>query len=94
MGIRSLRDSFQLPGKRGPHECLIHDALGLTLADIHEMSEGGKVNIYLLKPFIKYLLVSLDFLHTEAQVVHTGKVSRVVPFMPLWRLMCYRYSGR
>ncbi|KFZ09042.1 hypothetical protein V502_08986 [Pseudogymnoascus sp. VKM F-4520 (FW-2644)] len=70
-GIRSLRDSFQLPGKRGLHECLIHDALGLTLADIREMSEGGKVNTYLLKPFTKYLLMSLDFLHSEARVVHT-----------------------
>ncbi|OBT61314.1 hypothetical protein VE03_09523 [Pseudogymnoascus sp. 23342-1-I1] len=70
-GIRSLRDSFQLPGKCGPHECLIHDALGLTLGEIREMSDGGKVSIDLLKPFTTCLLVALDFLHTEAHVVHT-----------------------
>ncbi|KAL5347497.1 hypothetical protein ACLOAV_007809 [Pseudogymnoascus australis] len=65
-GIRSLRDSFQLPGKRGPHECLIHDALGLTLGEIREMSDGGKVSVDLLKPFTTCLLLALDFLHTEA----------------------------
>ncbi|KFY33736.1 hypothetical protein V494_07370 [Pseudogymnoascus sp. VKM F-4513 (FW-928)] len=70
-GIRSLRDSFQLPGKRGPHECLIHDALGLTLGEIREMSDGEKVSTDLLKPFTKCLLVALDFLHTKAHVVHT-----------------------
>lgn len=81
-GIRSLQDSFQLPGKRGPHECLIHDALGLTLGEIREMSDGGKVSIDLLKPFTKCLLVALDFLHTEAHVVHTGKLLQY-PLGPL-----------
>ena len=71
-GIRFLRDQFQLPGKNGPHECLVHEPLGLTLKDIREMSEGEKVSGQLLKPIIKYLLMALDFLHTEARVVHTG----------------------
>ncbi|RFU34991.1 hypothetical protein B7463_g1352, partial [Scytalidium lignicola] len=62
---------FQLPGKLGPHECLIHDPLGLTLADIREMYEGSKVPPGLVKPFTKYLLMALDFLHTKARVVHT-----------------------
>ncbi|KFY64875.1 hypothetical protein V496_02950 [Pseudogymnoascus sp. VKM F-4515 (FW-2607)] len=70
-GIRSLRDSFQLPGKCGPHEFLIHDALGLTLGEIRDMSDGGKVSVDLLKPFTTCLLLALDFLHTEAHVVHT-----------------------
>ncbi|KAE9376111.1 putative CDK4/6 [Stipitochalara longipes BDJ] len=70
-GIRALRDQFQLPGNYGPHECLVHEPLGLTLKDIREMSEDEKVDAQLLKPIIKYLLMSLDFLHTEARVVHT-----------------------
>lgn len=37
------------------------------------MSEGEKVSGQLLKPIIKYLLMALDFLHTEARVVHTAK---------------------
>jgi hypothetical protein len=43
------------------------------LKDIREMSEGEKVSGQLLKPIIKYLLMALDFLHTEARVVHTAK---------------------
>jgi serine/threonine-protein kinase SRPK3 len=77
-GIRFLRDQFQLPGKYGPHECLVHEPLGLTLKDIREMSEGEKVSAQLLKPIIKYLLMALDFLHTEARVVHTGKSTQLI----------------
>jgi len=25
--IRTLRDSFELPGEKGPHACLVHEAL-------------------------------------------------------------------
>lgn len=71
-GIRSLLDSFKLPGESGNHQCLIHEPLGLTLRDIRELSDGEKVSDDLLKPFIRYLLGALDFLHTEAKVVHTG----------------------
>ncbi len=77
-GIRFLRDQFQLPGKYGPHECLVHEPLGLTLKDIREMSEGEKVSVQLLKPIIKYLFMALDFLHTKAQVVHTGKSTQLL----------------
>jgi serine/threonine-protein kinase SRPK3 len=73
-GIRSLRDQFRLPGKYSPHACLVHEPLGLMLKDIREMSEGEKVSGQLLKPIIRYLLMALDFLHTEARAVHTGKL--------------------
>jgi serine/threonine protein kinase len=77
-GIRFLHDQFQLPGKYGPHECLVHEPLGLTLKDIREMSEGEKVSGQLLKPIIKYLLMALDFLHAEARVVHTAKSTQLI----------------
>ena len=32
--IRMLRDSFELPGEKGPHACLVHEALGLTLKQL------------------------------------------------------------
>lgn len=70
-GIRLLRNEFQLPGKTGPHECLIHEPLGLIAKEIRQMSEGEKVSVEILKPMINELLTTLDFLHTEARVVHT-----------------------
>lgn len=38
------------------------------------MSDGEKVSIDPQRPFTKCLLYALDFLHTEAHVVHTGKL--------------------
>jgi serine/threonine-protein kinase SRPK3 len=75
-GIRVLRDGFQLLGKNGPHECLIHEPLGLTVKEIRQMSEGEKVSVQILKPMINELLTTLNFLHTEARVVHTGRFSK------------------
>lgn len=54
----------------GYHRCLIHDPLSLTLSDIRKLC-GGKLPEEMLKTFVNYLLVALDFLHTEARVVHT-----------------------
>ncbi|KAF2189938.1 kinase-like protein [Zopfia rhizophila CBS 207.26] len=68
--IRTLRDAFELPGKLGAHQCLTHKPLGLTLSDLRKQC-GGKLPGELLKPVINYLLLALDFLHTEARVVHT-----------------------
>ncbi|OLN81064.1 Serine/threonine-protein kinase SRPK [Colletotrichum chlorophyti] len=68
--VRSIRDSFEVDGKTGPHVCLVLGTLGLSLADIREMA-GGKVPENLLKGLICGLLLGLDYLHTVAQVVHT-----------------------
>lgn len=67
--IRSVRDTFEVVGINGPHRCLIHDPLSLTLSDVRKLY-GGKLPEEMLKPFVNYLLVALDFFHTEARVVH------------------------
>ncbi|EXF83873.1 hypothetical protein CFIO01_03896 [Colletotrichum fioriniae PJ7] len=36
--LRSIKDSFELQGKIGPHVCLIFETLGLSLADIRELA--------------------------------------------------------
>ncbi|KAJ3946659.1 uncharacterized protein N0V96_003032 [Colletotrichum fioriniae] len=46
--LRSIKDSFELQGKIGPHVCLIFEPLGLSLADIRELA-GGKLPENLLK---------------------------------------------
>jgi serine/threonine-protein kinase SRPK3 len=77
-GIRRLRATFQVPGKEGPHECLVHDPLAITLGDIKAMSENEKLSPELLKSFTLSLLQALDFLHTEAKVVHTGMWTKII----------------
>jgi serine/threonine-protein kinase SRPK3 len=72
--IRTLRDSFKLPGEKGPHVCLVHDALGVTLKQLRELSDGEKLEFELFRPIIYDLLFALDYLHSQAKVVHTGTV--------------------
>lgn len=67
-----MRETFQVPGRKGPHQCLIHDPLGLTAFQLQKMS-GGEVQGPMLKAMIGYLLHALDFLHSEAHVVHTSR---------------------
>ena len=70
--IRTALDTFEIQGKRGTHRCLVHEPLALPLSDVREMCDG-KLPLDILKPAVGHLLVALDFLHSEANVVHTGK---------------------
>lgn len=72
--IRTLRDSFELPGEKGPHVCPVHDALRVTLKQLRELSDGEKLILELVKSIIYYVLFALDYLPSQAKVVHTGKV--------------------
>ena len=66
-----MLDAFEITGESGPHQCLVYDPLGLTLSDVRRLCDG-RIPGEMLKGIINYLLLALDFLHTEARVVHTG----------------------
>ncbi|KAF6824741.1 hypothetical protein CPLU01_10690 [Colletotrichum plurivorum] len=68
--VRLAEDTFEVRGRSGSHVCLVMETLGISLADIREMA-GGKVPANLLKGLIYGLLLSLDYLHSVAHVVHT-----------------------
>lgn len=69
--VRLALDSFELPGKKGPHVCIVHEPLAWPLATIRQMA-GGKVPESILKPAAYWILQGLDYLHSVAKVVHTG----------------------
>ncbi|MCJ1400130.1 hypothetical protein MMC11_003334 [Xylographa trunciseda] len=69
--IRKLLDSFEVRGKKGPHRCLIHKPLIMTLKDLGCLLPDGKMSLGILRPIVRYLLYALDFLHAKAKVVHT-----------------------
>jgi hypothetical protein len=73
--------SFELPGKNGPHPCIVHEPLGLSLADIRQMV-GGKLPASFLKPAVYGMLIALDFLHSVAHVVHTGELGASCAAIP------------
>ncbi|RDH36245.1 CMGC protein kinase [Aspergillus welwitschiae] len=57
--IRKLWDHFFLEGSHGRHICLVHQPLGLSVDQFLYFFPGRVLGV-------------VDFLHTEAQVIHTG----------------------
>ncbi|PPJ52906.1 hypothetical protein CBER1_11505 [Cercospora berteroae] len=68
--VRRMLHSFELPGDIGPHTCIVHSPLSLTMRDIRNMA-GGQIPSSILKPMVYGLLFALDYLHLKAHVVHT-----------------------
>ena len=69
--IRELYDSFYLYGPGGKHRGLVLQPMTTALFDV--MGPNPRpFDPPLLKMTIKRLLMGLDFLHTEAGIIHTG----------------------
>lgn len=73
--IRLLHKSFELEHPRGSKQnlCLVYEPMGMSLADVRRVACDGQVPLELLKPMLPFLLAALDFLHTKAKMVHTGR---------------------
>ncbi|OJI83058.1 hypothetical protein ASPTUDRAFT_57031 [Aspergillus tubingensis CBS 134.48] len=74
--IRQLWDHFFLEGPHGRHMCLVHQPLGLSVDQFLYFFPGRVMNLDALKPCLRQVLGIVDFLHTEAKVIHTGKILR------------------
>ena len=70
--VRELLDSFKATGPAGEHQCLVHEPLGLSMETLRQLSPGHKLPENLLKVFLTHLLHALDFLHTDAKMIHAG----------------------
>lgn len=70
--IRELYDSFGLQGPGGTHRCLVLQPMNMTLLEMMRMNPRP-FDLPLLKMTVRRLLLSLDFLHAEADVIHTGR---------------------
>lgn len=73
--IRLLRRSFELDHPRSSKKnlCLVYEPMGMTLADFRIVACEGKLPLELFKPMLPFVLAALDFMHTKANMVHTGK---------------------
>jgi serine/threonine-protein kinase SRPK3 len=67
--VRKLHEAFELPG---PHYCLVHNPLAMSVDEFQETFPDAQYPNIILKPLISCLLMALDFLHSEAGVIHTG----------------------
>ncbi|PYH97141.1 kinase-like protein [Aspergillus ellipticus CBS 707.79] len=69
--IRKLLGHFHIDGPHGRHVCLVHQPLGLSLHDYLFFLPGRVMGFESLKACLRQLIATLDFLHTEARVIHT-----------------------
>lgn len=70
--VRELIDAFKIKGRVGEHQCLVHEPLGMSMETLRQLCPGRKLPTNILKPFLIQLLHALDFIHTEANIVHAG----------------------
>ncbi|KAH7268816.1 kinase-like domain-containing protein [Fusarium solani] len=70
--IRQLLDSFEIDGPHGQHVALVFQPAQMSLRDMKLVfrKEGGFDEMS-VKGAVEELLKALDFLHSEAHVVHT-----------------------
>lgn len=69
--IRGLYDTFDLQGPVGKHSCLVLQPMHMTLLEMMRLN-SKPFDLPLLKMTVKRLLLALDFLHSEAGIIHTG----------------------
>jgi serine/threonine-protein kinase SRPK3 len=69
-----MLDMFQIrsPDGHGIHTCLIHPPLGISLDQLTPLLPESVMSSSMVRTTIRNVLAALDFLHTEAGVIHTG----------------------
>lgn len=81
--VRQMLDEFQVDSRNGVYQCVVHVPLAISIKSFREMLSERALPVTFLKLVLKHLLLSLDFLHTEAMVIHTGKSTRIQDGTPL-----------
>jgi serine/threonine protein kinase len=71
MLVRRALDTFQISSPEGNYQCLIHTPLGISLFDFRNLLAAKVLPEKILKLTLSHVLLALDYLHTEAGVVHT-----------------------
>lgn len=72
--LRPVIDSFEIsnPDGHGAHTCLLHPPLGISLDQLTSLLPSKVMSSNMVKTTIRNILAALDFLHTEAHIIHTG----------------------
>ncbi|KAH7364226.1 kinase domain-containing protein [Rhexocercosporidium sp. MPI-PUGE-AT-0058] len=74
--VRTMIDSFVVNSPVGEHHCLVHEPLPLNLLELQAILPRKRLSLDLLKQTLKQLLLALDYLHTDARVIHTDIQAR------------------
>lgn len=71
--VRCAIDDFQISSAENtyPHQFLVHPPLAMSICELRNRTVDKVLPEDLLKPTLIHILLALDFLHTEAKIVHT-----------------------
>ncbi|KAL4813556.1 kinase-like domain-containing protein, partial [Aspergillus spinulosporus] len=69
--IRKALDDFQITSAEGGFQCLVHPPLGMSLYDFRTHLRDKVLPEAMVKLTLVHLLLALDYLHTEAGIIHT-----------------------
>lgn len=71
--IRNALADFTLHGPNGEHQCLVFEPMLENAQELLRRNPSHRFTEDLLKVFLQYILSALDYLHTDARLIHTGK---------------------
>ncbi|PTU19731.1 hypothetical protein P175DRAFT_0503248 [Aspergillus ochraceoroseus IBT 24754] len=69
--VRKMIDEFEIEGPSGNHQCIIYEPLLTSLLHFQATLDPKSLPEDLLKGALQQILHALDYLHSEAQVIHT-----------------------
>lgn len=69
--VISLLDHFEHVGVNGRHICLVFEVMGGSLLHLIKRFNYNGVPFQLVRRIARDLLIGLDFLHTNARIIHT-----------------------
>ncbi|CRL22603.1 Serine/threonine-protein kinase DCLK [Penicillium camemberti] len=71
MLVRTALDTFQIDDAKGSYQVIVHQPLGIRLYDLRHRFTDKILPEKAVKLTLMHLLLALDYLHTEAGIVHT-----------------------
>ncbi|CAI7568051.1 unnamed protein product [Penicillium crustosum] len=71
MLVRTALDTFQIDDAKGSYQVIVHQPLGIRLYDLRHLFTDKILPEIAVKLTLMHLLLALDYLHTEAGIVHT-----------------------
>ncbi|KAL3414048.1 hypothetical protein V8F44DRAFT_633902 [Aspergillus fumigatus] len=72
--LRPLIEIFQVqnPDGHSLHTCLVHPPLGISLDQLASLLPDKVMSSAMVRTTVRNILAALDFLHTEARIIHSG----------------------
>ncbi|PWY83804.1 protein kinase [Aspergillus sclerotioniger CBS 115572] len=69
--VRHALDDFQISSGDSSYQCLVHPPLAMSLFELRNRIPAKVLPENVFKPTLIHILLALDFLHTDARIVHT-----------------------